>query len=1132
MHMSWSRQSFSRRRGLKAAVGLAAGAVLPLAKASRAAAAPAQGSARVSAHAEPGAWTDPVNGYPEWNNNIGVFSVNAEPPHATLMPYAGLGEALDADRTKSPFRQSLDGDWRFKYASRPADRDLNFYKTDVDDSSWATIPVPSVWQMQGYDFPIYTNITYPWSGANGQGENPQPPFAPTRYNPVGQYRRTFKVPANWTGRRTFLHFDGVASGFYVWVNGKKVGYREDSHDPSEFDVTDYLQPGTNEIAVEVYRWTDGAWLEDQDMIRMSGIFRSVYLFSTPTVHLRDFRLQTPLKDNYTNADLSVTASVRNYGQTDTQHYTVETQLYDANNRRVWSQPLQQDIDLGRAPAGQDVTVDVSQAVSHPKLWSAEQPYLYTAVLQLRDPTGKVIEIESARVGFREFAIKDGLMRINGQPVSLRGVNRHEIDPDRGLALTRADMVRDITLMKRLNINAVRTSHYPDDPAWYELADEYGLYVMDETNLETHGIYSQYPASNPDWTAAVVDRAQQMVHRDQNHPSVIIWSLGNEAGKGSNLVAMHDWIRSYDTTRPIHYDSGGVGDNSPQVSDIRANGYENLATLQSRVANTTDTRPYIMTEYAFSQGNATGDLKDYWDYIRAHPVLQGGFIWVFADQALRWPTPPGYPLPANSGLDPSSPFNSSTYMSYGGDWGDNPNDGNAAADGIVSADRVGGGKSDEVKQVYQAINVMPGNDIRAGDVTIKNENLFTNVNEYAGDWTLMADGVPVQHGKLTADQLNIPPRSSKSISLPIHAPRNPAPGTEYFLQLSFTTTRPTPWTQPGFEVAKQQLPVDFGSPAVTPVPLRQVPALSATDSAGAVTVSGQDFHVTIAKDTGVISSYEAHGVQLVKSGPAPNFWRAPTDVDRGNGQPSRNATWRNAGTNRRVTGVDVSWLADRAVVVRVSGTLPTTVASSYSTTYTIFGNGEIKVDNTLHPGASSLPYIPEVGTMLTLPHALDNVDYYGRGPDENYQDRKSASDVGVYSSTVSKLWTDYVRPQENGERTDVRWVALTNKDGVGLLASGEPLLEFNASHFTPEDLSVGARHAYQLTPRDDVVLRLSYKQMGAGGDDGWGAQTHDEYKLFANRDYAYTYRLRPISGVDHAMALSRQPTSTTLATMTQ
>jgi beta-galactosidase len=1263
----------------------------------------------LSTAAHPADGPGAVAATPEWNGNINVFRLGAEPPHTTLMPYADVRQALAADRTGSSYRLSLDGRWKFAHADRPDDRDPDFYRTDVDDSDWDTIPVPSAWQLHGYDRPIYINITYPWWGPNGLGEEAQPPVAPTRYNPVGQYRRTFTVPRDWSGRRTFLHFEGVKSAHYVWINGELVGYHEDSYDPAEYDITEHLKPGTNQIAVEVYRYSDGDWLEDQDMIRLSGIFRSVYLYSTPAVHLRDFRLDTPLSDDYKAAELSVTASVRDYGGKGGGRYSVETQLYDPSGHPVWARPLQRTVTLD---SGAEETVQAARAVPRPRLWSAEHPDLYTAVLRLRDPAGRVIETLSHRVGLREFALKDGLMRINGKPVSLRGTNRHEMHPVHGSALTRADMVQDIEIIKRLNINSVRTSHYPNNPLWLELADEYGLYLVDETNLETHGIRHEYPGNHAGWTEACLARAQNMVHRDKNHASVVIWSLGNEAGGGSTFTAMYDWIRSYDTTRVIQYE----GDDRPGISDIRSKMYESPARVEARAKDTRDTRPYVMIEYSHGMGNSNGNFKKYWDVVRRHDVLQGGWIWDFVDQALEWPTPTrkrftesgpaalrgeilapagtfsrvkglfggtvfardprldltgsltleawitpdvtgghqpilakgdtqyalkqsgknleffihdggqwitaSWALPddwtgrehhiagvfdAEAGTltlhvdgkaratrtttrrpadntaslslatdmdNPTREFSGTirrarvyaralsaaelasdgrrpgddgvrfwfdaatvdfteqrprdkTFLAYGGDWADNPNDGAFSGDGIVTADRGLTGKSAEVKQIYQAINARPaaGDSLAPGaPVTLTNEYLFTNVRDFDGRWELVRDGKAVQRGRLSRAQLDLAPLSSKKITVPFDVPADPAPGAEYFLRLSFTTQQSTKWAKAGFEVAKQQLSVDAGSPAVTPVPLASVPALSHTDDARAVTVKGKGFSVTVDKKTGVITSYKAGGAQLISSGPVPNFWRAPTDNDHGNGHHVRNQTWRDAGRNRKVTGVAVRALRDKAVEIKVSGTLPTTTESTYTTTYTVFGNGEIKVDNTLHPGAASLPYIPEVGTLLFLPARLEKLRYYGRGPEENHWDRNNATDVGLYSGTVTGQRTSYLRPQESGNKTDVRWIALTGGDGTGLLVSGEPLVEINASHFTPEDLSVGVRHDYQLTPRQEVVLRVNHRQMGVGGDDSWGAHTHDEYKLFANRDYSYTYRLRPLTDVDEAMAASRRPTA--------
>ncbi|MER7729175.1 glycoside hydrolase family 2 TIM barrel-domain containing protein [Streptomyces sp. NPDC096323] len=1243
----------------------------------------------------------------EWNGRIDVFRLGTEPPHTTLMPYANLKQALAADRTASPWRQSLDGTWKFAYVDRPADKKADFYRTDLDDSGWETTPVPSAWQLHGHDFPVYVNITYPWWGPNGLGEDAQPPAAPTLYNPVGQYRRTFTVPRGRADRRTFLHFEGVKAAHYVWINGHLAGYHEDSYTPAEYDITPYLKDGTNQIAVEVYRYSDGDWLQDQDMIRLSGIFRSVYLYSTPGVHVRDFKLETPLGDGFTTAGLSVTAHVRDYaGDAAGAAYTVETQLYDAGGHAVWARPLAQRA----TPAAGEVTVKGVRPIPSPRLWSAEDPYLYTAVLQLRDPAGKVVETLSHRIGLRAFELTDGLMRINGQPVTFRGTNRHEMHPERGSALSRADMVEDITLIKRLNINSVRTSHYPNNPLWLELADEYGLYLVDETNLETHGIRDRYPAGKADWTEACVDRAQNMVHRDKNHACVVIWSLGNEAGSGSAFRAMHDWIRAYDPTRVIQYE----GDDGPATSDIRSRMYESPSRVEARAKDTSDTRPYVMIEYAHSMGNSTGNFKEYWDVVRRYDVLQGGWIWDFVDQALSWPAPTrklltetgpaglkgevinpsgsfshehgvsgatvfarddrldltgsltleawltphvrGFHQPilakgdtqyalkqtdkrvefyihangqwvaaswatpdngwtgeehhvagvydagpgtltlyvdgaakatTNTAHGPSSstaPLSlagevenptrefsgtirgarvyaraltpaeladdgrgpgddgvrfwfdartaryqqekarAKTFHAYGGDWGDNPNDGAFAGDGIVLPDRRHTGKAAEVKRVYQTIHAIRADGAAPGEITLRNENLFTNLRDYDGSWELSADGETVRRGRISRAQLDVPPMTGKRITLPVELPARPAPGTEYFLQLSFTTKERTPWAEAGFEVARVQLPLDAHSPGIQPVPLAGVPKLAYRSGAADIYVTGRGFEVVIDKSTGLITSYEAAGRNLLVSGPVPNFWRAPTDNDHGNGQHTRNQTWRDAGARRRVTDVTVRGLDGRAVEITVAGTLPTSTASAYTTTLTVFGNGEIKVDNTLAPGASSLPYIPEIGTLLHLPAALEQLHYYGRGPEENHWDRKDGTDVGRWSGTVSGQWTPYLRPQESGNKTDVRWAALTDRQGRGLLVSGDGLLEVNASHFTPEDLSVGARHDYQLTPRDEVILRVNHRQMGVGGDDSWGAQTHEAYKLFADRDYSYTYRLRPLTDVRNASSLSRRPTA--------
>ncbi|WP_207218914.1 glycoside hydrolase family 2 TIM barrel-domain containing protein [Pengzhenrongella frigida] len=1255
--------------------------------------------------------------YPEWNNNPEVFAVGDEPPHATLTPYDTVRQALAADGTDSPYRQSLDGDWRFQWSENPASRQEDFFSTEVDDSGWDTITVPSSWQTQGYDFPIYTNITYPFTGANGGEENPEFPFAPTRYNPVGQYRTSVTLPASWDGRRTFLHFDGVESAFYVWVNGQKVGYRESSFDSSEFDVTDFLDPGVNQIAVEVYRWSDGSWLEDQDMIRLAGIFRGVYLFSTPQVHLRDFRIQTPLGDDYRSAALEVQVALRDYAGRSAGGYTVEAMLYDGSEP-VWRKPLVIPVDVGSSGPGQDQTGTGSKEVADPRLWSAEQPNLYTTVLQVKDPRGEVIETISTRTGLREVQLDPArdLLTVNGQPVSIRGVNRHEMSAVNGRALTREEMVEDISIMKRNNINAVRTSHYPNDPQWYELADEYGIYVVDETNLETHGASTEIPVDRPELTQAVLARIQAMVHRDKNHASVIMWSLGNEAGYGTNQDAMYDWVTSYDTERPVQYEGGG---SPARVSDVTSQMYTSADAMETYAESSADPRPFVLIEYSHALGNSTGNLADYWDVIRAHPDrLQGGFIWVFADQSL-WTdepaartlqesgpglltatvdrdatigptglrgtatfgveavlelagpltleavltperastysdaiastgdrqfelahddeevsfsvystdgqrttvsaaTPDGWtgtehrvtgvydPGPgtatvyldglaagsapvtgpvgptsapfmiggtaddadrqflgdiaavrlydraltateiaddARTARDPAvrlwfdasqstvtqAPASGETFLARGGDWGDDPNDGGFIGNGILLADRTETPKTAEVKQVYQALQVT-GSDVADGTIEITNENLFTNVNAYDVTWQLMQDDEVIEAGRLAGPATDIGPGETTVVTLPgFTAPATLPAGSEYWLDVQFRLRQDELWAEKGFVQAKAQLEVPFGAPDIQPADLSSMPSLTSVDEGTVVQVTGDDFTVTIDKEQGTIRSLTRSGQELIASGPRPNYWRAPTDNDLGNSMPTVTRTWRHAGRDWQIDDVQVTPLLDKAVRVTFTGTVPTTTPSAVTMAYTVLGNGQVQVESTLQPGASDLPYIPEVGTMLTLPPELETLTWYGRGPGESMLDRKTSTDVGLYSGAVSDQVTRYLRPQESGNKTDVRWATLTDEAGNGLLVSSGTPLEVNASHYAPEDLSQvlshHGQHWYDTPPRPEVVLRVSAHQMGVGGDDSWGAAVHDEYTLFADRAYSVSYSLTPFTSGEDPMVRARQQVAT-------
>lgn len=1250
-----------------------------------------------------GAWTAPANGYPEWNNNIEIFDINSEPAHTTLMPYESLTKALNADREDSSFRHSLDGTWKFRYAPNPAGRLIDFQRTDLDDSAWDTIPVPSNWELHGYGKALYVNHDYPWWGANGQFEDVPAPHAPTLVNPVGQYRRTFEVPANWDGRQVFVNFDGVKAAFYLWVNGQQVGYRESSYDPAEFDITNYLQSGTNQIAVEVYKYPDGAWLEDQDMIRLGGIFRSVYLFSTSKVHLRDFFITTPLTNSYQTGEFRMDAAVRNYGGAVTGTYTVETQLYDANRSPVWDLPMAQSFNMGSVAPGSDVKNLTGKTVPAPALWSAEHPNLYTAVMQLRNPAGAVIETLSARVGFREFKIVGSQMLINGKPIMINGVNRHEVNPDVGMALTKEITAEDMHLMKRSNINAIRTSHYPNAPFFYELADELGFYVMDETNLETHGMRDDFPRDRAEYLPAVMARTQNMVHRDKNHPSVIIWSLGNEAGWGTTFHNTRAWIHGFDTTRIVQYEGDWT------ASDIQTEMYTSVQTFRSKASNAADARPYILVEFAHAMGNSVGNLVDYWDVVREYPRAQGGYIWDFLDQTLREPVPTqkfvtasgsgnyrgllstdaavtsaglsgniGFrdsrdlaidgsfsveawvrstaedshqvimgrsdyewalktndrgdrgqlefvihdgdwqaatvdlganwigndhhivgvydasagqlrlyldgslvatksvsntprwlttpvtigaeggtlrrPFQGNikvanlydraltaaeaasltpvlgSGLvlgfdaataqvDVVEPEAGATYLAYGGDWGDSPNDGNFSGDGIIGADRTATAKSEETRGVYQTVQIRP--TAQQNVVEIENENLFTNVNEYDVTWSLLEDGVKISSGTVPSSIVDIAPLTSKNVTLPVTVPSSLNAGSEYLLNVDVRLKADTVWADAGYEVARGQVPYTVNGPAAPTVPANAVRELTVTQDSNVVTVTGHDFSLKVDKASGTIKNWVSRGETVVETGPAPNFWRSATDNDLHTQFEENGADWSLAGERRTVTGVTVSTAADgKSTTVNVTGTLPTgSATSSYTTKYTVTGNGEVKVDNTMNPGSSSLGYIPEVGTILELPDSLKNVTYYGAGPYENYLDRRTESRVGRYSGDVDSMGDVNLRPQEQGNRTNTRWVALTNDAGKGLLATAEGSMEFNASRYKPHDTD-GVRHHYELTPRDSVQLRLSYAQMGIGIGSCFNHEVLDQYKLFPNRNYSYSYTLEPLTSVASAARLAR------------
>ena len=1023
----------------------------------------------------------------EWQDPT-VIGRNKEPAHATLLPYATVEQALVGTREASPFHLSLNGAWRFHHVFKPADRPRDFFRADFDDGAWKTIPVPSNWQMHGYDKPIYLNIPYPWAPTN-----PQPPLIPPDDNPVGSYRTMFELPAAWIGRRVFLHFDGVNSAFYLWVNGREVGYSEDSMTAAAFDITPFIKAGRNLVAAQVFRWSDASYLEDQDTWRLSGIYRDVYLFSTPQVHIADFAVRTDFDQDYRDATLMIRPRLRAFEGAKADGFTVEAQLYDAGNLPVLDKPLSRDaksiLNLNNATRW----AVLEAKVSAPKQWSAEVPNLYTLVLSLKDSGGNVVEVESARVGFREVEIRSGRFRLNGRPIRLYGVNRHELDPDTGQHVSYESMLRDIELLKRYNINAVRTSHYPNDPKWYDLCDRYGIYLVDEANLETHGVYGRL-TNDPHWLPAFVGRAVGMVERDKNHPSVLMWSLGNESGAGPNHAAMSGWIRANDPTRPIHYE-GAVALRDPAWVDVISRMYARIPQLDTMSNDPNDERPIVLCEYAYGRGNAIGNLKEYWDLIESRDRLMGGFIWDWQDKALR--------KKDGQGRD---------FWAYGGDFGDEPNGGTQIANGIVLPDRRPEPEVYEVQKVYQRIDTSAV-DAAAGRLRVKNDYDFVPLDFVEAAWEVTEDGRMLRQGTVAVPQLQ--PKTDGELVLPVTPLPPPKPGRERFLNVRYLLKQDVPWARRGHVVAWEQfaLPAPSEPPAPPTRPASRLPEVKLSETPAAFTVAGPGFSVSIGRQSGALESFRSGGRELVALPLVPNFWRVPLDNDIGeerNDMPKRCAIWKASGPGRRVTGVRAERLSPGMVRITADAVLPAG-ESTYVTTYTIDGSGDVVVDARFTPGQGMLPELPRFGMQMAVPSALSTMTWFGRGPHDNYWDRHTGAPVGRYSGKVAELIHDYVRPQENGNRTDVRWVALTDNSGAGLLVSGMPLLSVSAWPYTMEELEA-ATHVNELPhgrapgAPHPVTLNLDYKQTGVGGDDGWGARPHPEYTLVP-KPYEYRFRLR-------------------------
>ena len=1018
----------------------------------------------------------------EWENPK-IFKINTEKPHATLIPFPDI-ESLSG-RKPSPFFQSLNGKWKFNWVLKPADRPVDFYKDEFDVSAWKEIDVPSNWEFQGYGIPVYVNQPYEWP------KPWNPPHIPHDNNPVGSYKHWFIIPEGWKDREIFIHFAGVKSAFYIWINGQFVGYSEDAKTPAEWNITKYLIDGKNSVALEVYRWSDGSYLECQDMWRISGIEREVFLYSTPKIRIKDFFIQSDLVNNYKNGRLKIDIELKNHAtDLNNQNLTLLIELWNDTSVVVREE---KPVNF----SGNDSTsVSFEKTIPYVQIWSAEDPHLYRTFLYLKSSDGTINEAVTAGTGFRKVEIKHGQLLVNGIAIRIKGANRHEHDEYNAHVLSDSLMLLDIQLMKQFNLNAVRTSHYPNDTRWYDLCDLYGIYVIDEANIESHGMgYDEKSlAKNPDFKEMHLNRTQNMVERDKNHPSVIVWSLGNEGGNGPNFEATYLWIKQRDSSRPVQYERAGEEWNTDIVCPMYAWDY--LEGYGSQLHD----RPLIMCEYSHAMGNSNGNFQDYWDLIEKYPQLQGGLIWDWVDQGFAQKTATG-----------------EKYWAYGGDWGPpgTPSDQNFMCNGLVSPDRTPHPGIWEVKKAYQYVKIKPVT-LSSNKFEIFNKYDFTNLMKFNINWEIVADGKKIASGDISKP--DIKPHTSKIIELKYPSIK-PKPGAEYFINFTTFTTEETPLIQKGHIVATDQYKLAFDVP-VEPTKISSLPAINIKENEKYVEIKGEKFSISLDKETGRISDYVFKGKSLIETGPEPNFWRPPTDNDFGNQMPKISGVWRKASENRIMRNFEVKKLSKQSVEISVEYDLPD-VKSKFCSVYAIFGNGEVNVKNDFSISDQKLPEMPRFGVKMVLPKGYEQIEFYGRGPQENYCDRNTAANVGVYQSTVAEQYFSYVSPQENGNKTDVRWMAFKN-DEVGLMVVGMPLLSMSALHYTIDDLtqeSRGSKHTIDLPKRDEVYLNIDLKQRGVGGDDSWWSKPHSQYCLLA-QSYSYSFRIVPFSKKDNLMKLSK------------
>jgi beta-galactosidase len=1036
--------------------------------------------------------------------NASVDGINRDEARATAYSFSSVNDALSLDREKSGRVMSLNGMWDFSFAFKPADAPKDFYKSRV--SGWKKIIVPSNWEMQGYDKPIYKSAVYPFRPVN-------PPFPPLDYNGMGSYQRTFTIPANWKDMNITLSFGGVASGYKVWVNGKFLGYAEDSFMTSEFNVTPYLQPGENVLSVQVIRWSDGYFLEDQDQWRMSGIHREVMLLAEPKLRIADFFWQGKLDKDYKDVRFQLRPRIENLTGKPVVGYHIKAQLYDKNNKPVLDKPLDRSVESiinEIYPRLGNVKFALMEAhLKNPAKWSPEIPNLYTLVISLEDTTGHVLEAKSCRIGFRsiEFRKSDSKLLINGKVTYLYAVNRPDHDPIKGKALSRDIILRDVQTIKRFNFNCIRTSHYPMDPYLYDLCDQYGIMVIDEANLETHGLGSKL-SNDPMWAGAYLDRVTRMVMRDKNHPSIIIWSLGNEAGEGPNHAAMAGWVHDFDITRPVHYEpaqgtpqaEGYIepgdprylqpNDHSHRIQnpidqpyvDIISRMYPGLYTVPL-LANQEngDHRPIFFVEYSHAMGNSNGNLKEFWDLFRSTKRIIGAGIWEFKDQGLLKVDSAGVP-----------------FYAYGGDYGERYFD-DFTIKGLVASDGRPKAGIFECKHVFQQISCELVNAAK-GLIKVTNLNGLQSVGDF--DVSLQV----LENGKVISDRpiprINLAAEKDTVMSILPYLPKI-KPGVEYFANIRFMLPENKLWADKGFEVASDQF-VLTGLP-VAKKSNESFPTIGMADKPTGYTITGKGFNVTIDKTNGALSSYLLDGKEQVFSPLLPHFSRPATDNDhRGWKADVKLHVWYQP--NLKLTGITTDQSQKGIIKIKSNYSLIDGKATA-QVIYTINGNGTVKVDYSLNPSAG-LPNIPKVGMQCGILRADDQITWYGRGLMENYIDRRTGFPVGIYSQPIAQFMENYVVPQENGNRTDVRWMFLSDKKNDGLLVVADSLLSMSAWPYTEANI-VAARHTDKLKDAGYLTLNIDLIQMGVGGNDSWSdlAAPLPQYQIPA-KPYHYSFYILP------------------------